>query len=265
MTNVEKQALFSAATKALDYVSDVENRSVAPTEAAVKNLAAFDEDLPASGKGEIQTIDFLNRVGSPATMASTSGRYFGFVVGGYHPAALAANWLASAWDQNAGLTATSPVSAAIERVCERWVTEILPVAKGSAVGFVTGVTMANFSALAAARSAILARMEWDVKTRGLAGAPQIKVVVSEEAHASLFNAMRLLGMGTDHIIRVATDSNGCMRPDRFPVINSNTIVCLQAGNVNTGGMDSGKLVLEAKKFGAWVHIDGAFGLCGLCF
>jgi len=260
MASINNKALFSAATKAMDYVSEVDDRTVAPSESAVRNLDIFEEDLPETGKDEVQTIDLLDRIGSPATMASTGGRYFGFVVGGTHPAALAANWLSSAWDQNAGLTATSPVSAAIEKVCERWITEILPVAKGSAVGFVTGVTMANFSALAAARSAILAKLEWDVETRGLTGAPQIKVVVGAEAHASLFKALRLLGMGTDHIIRVPGDENGCMRKDLLPVVNANTIVCLQAGNVNTGGMDDGRLVLEAKKYGAWVHIDGAFGL-----
>lgn len=260
MNITDKQILLSAAIKAVDYLTEIKERNVSPEAAAIEALKAFNEDLPDSGKDALQTIDFLNRYGSPATMASTGGRYFGFVIGGSHVPALAANWLSTAWDQNAGLFVTSPVSAVIESVCERWLTEILPVARGASVGFVSGVTMANFTALAAARSAILNANDWDVERRGLFGAPPIKVVVSEEAHSSIFKALALLGLGMDRVIKVPTDSNGCMSLDRMPELNSDTIVCIQAGNVNTGGMDSGQIVVDAKKKGAWVHVDGAFGL-----
>jgi glutamate/tyrosine decarboxylase-like PLP-dependent enzyme len=260
MNNTEKQILLSAAIKAIDYLTQIKDRNVSPTAASIEALSAFNEELPDSGKDALETLEFLNRYGSPATMASTGGRYFGFVIGGSHVPALAANWLSTAWDQNAGLFVTSPVSAAIESVCETWLTEILPVARGASVGFVSGVTMANFTALAAARSSILNTNDWDVERRGLFGAPPIKVVVSEEAHSSIFKALAMLGLGMDRVIKVSTDSNGCMRLDRLPELNSNTIVCIQAGNVNTGGMDNGQVVVEAKRKGAWVHIDGAFGL-----
>ena len=260
MNNTEKQILLSAAVKAIDYLTEIKERRVSPEGASIEALSAFNEELPDSGKDALQTLEFLNRYGSPATMASTGGRYFGFVIGGSHVPALAANWLATAWDQNAGLFVTSPTSAIIESVCERWLSEILPVSPMASVGFVSGVTMANFTALASARSAILNANEWDVERRGLFGAPPIRVVVSEEAHSSIFKALSLLGLGMDRVINVPTDRNGCMRIDRLPEMNPDTIVCIQAGNVNTGGMDSGEIVVEAKRKGAWVHVDGAFGL-----
>ncbi len=260
MNYLEKQTLLSSAIKAIDYIQDVENRRVAPTEQSLMELAEFEEELTQSGKDTLQTIDFLNQYGSPATMASNGSRYYGFVIGGAHTAALAANWLASAWDQNAGLEITSPVSAKIETVTEKWLTEILPVAKGSAVGFVTGVTMANFCALAAARSAISEHHGWDVESHGLYGAPRITVVVGEEVHGSLLKALSMLGLGRDRVIRVPTDHNGRMRMDSLPPLDDRTILCLQAGNVNTGSMDDGAIIQYAKSQGAWVHIDGAFGL-----
>jgi glutamate/tyrosine decarboxylase-like PLP-dependent enzyme len=193
-------------------------------------------------------------------MASNGNRYFGFVIGGSLPAALAANWMASAWDQNAGLGATSPVNAKIETVVEKWITEILPVAKGSSVGFVTGVTMANFCGLAAARTSILQNLNWDVEAQGLFGAPPITVVVGAEAHGSLLKALSMLGLGRERVVTIPSDENGRMRTDLIPPLDTKTILCLQAGNVNTGGMDSGSIIAKAKAQGAWVHIDGAFGL-----
>jgi glutamate/tyrosine decarboxylase-like PLP-dependent enzyme len=260
MNLTDKQVLLSAAIKAVDYLTEIKERNVSPATAAIEALTAFNEELPDSGKDALQTIDFLNRYGTPATMASAGGQYFGFVRGGSNVAALAANWLSTAWDQSLGLFVTTPISAVIESVCERWLTEILPVARGASVGFVSGVTMANFTALAAARSAILNANEWDVERRGLFGAPPIRVVVSEEAHSSVFKALALLGLGMERVIKVPTDCNGCMSLGSLPELNSNTIICIQAGNVNTGGMDDGQIVIEAKKRGAWVHIDGTFGL-----
>jgi glutamate/tyrosine decarboxylase-like PLP-dependent enzyme len=260
MNYLDKQTLLSGAMKALDYIAEAESRKVPPSELALRNLSAFEEELPQKGKDPIQTIEFLNQYGSPATMASNGRRYFGFVIGGTSSASLAANWLASAWDQNAGLGITSPVSTKIEAVTEKWLTEILPVAEGSSVGFVTGVTMANFSALAAARSAILQKFDWDVEAHGLYGAPRLTVVIGEEAHGSLLKALSMLGLGRDRVIRVPTDENGRMRIDSIPPLDKRTILCLQAGNVNTGAMDDGSIVALAKEAGAWVHIDGAFGL-----
>lgn len=260
MKYLDKQTLLSGAMKAIDYIHDIEIRSVAPSAQALKNLSAFDEELPLRGKDTLQTIDFLNQFGSPATMASNGNRYYGFVIGGTHTASLAANWLVSAWDQNAGLDITSPVNAKIESVTEKWLTEILPVAEGSTVGFVTGVTMANFCALAAARSAIMQRHGWDVEAHGLYGAPRITVAVGEEVHGSLLKALSMLGLGRERVIRVPSDNNGRMRMDSLPPLDDRTILCLQAGNVNTGGMDDGSIIQFAKSKGAWVHIDGAFGL-----
>ena len=260
MNQFEKKILMSGALKALDYIQGIEIRDVAPSAQALKNLEAFDEDLTAGGIDALETIEFLDDVGSPGTMASNGNRYFGFVIGGSHPAALAANWLASAWDQNAGLLATSPVNAKIETVVEKWITEILPVAKGSSVGFVTGVTMANFCGLAAARTAILQNQNWDVEAHGLFGAPPITVIIGEEAHGSLLKALSMLGLGRERVITIPSDDNGRMRTDLLPAVDDRTILCLQAGNVNTGGMDNGAVIAKAKSQGAWVHIDGAFGL-----
>ncbi|MBX2963118.1 MAG: aspartate aminotransferase family protein [Cyclobacteriaceae bacterium] len=260
MNYTEKQTLLSSAIKAVDYLTEILQRDTAPKDEALVGLKEFNEEMPLTGYDPLQTIEFLNRFGSPATMASNAGRYFGFVIGGSHTASLAANWLASAWDQNAGLGITSPVNARIESVTEKWLTEILPVAEGSSVGFVTGVTMANFCGLAAARSAILHNLDWNVEAYGLYGAPRITVVISEEAHGSLLKALSMLGLGMDRVVRVPTDENGRMRMDSLPPLDNRTILCLQAGNVNSGAMDDGKIIAKAKEAGAWVHIDGAFGL-----
>jgi glutamate/tyrosine decarboxylase-like PLP-dependent enzyme len=260
MNQFEKKILLSGATKALDYIQSIEMRDVAPSPQALQNLQAFDEDLPKRGVDALHTIDFLNEYGSPGTVASNGSRYYGFVIGSSHPAALAANWLASAWDQNAGLSATSPVNAKIETIVEKWIREILPVANGSSVGFVTGVTMANFCALAAARTAILSNMNWDVEAQGMFGAPHITVVIGEEAHGSVLKALSMLGFGRERVVTIPSDHNGRMRTDLIPALNSRTILCMQAGNVNTGGMDNGSIISNAKSQGAWVHIDGAFGL-----
>jgi glutamate/tyrosine decarboxylase-like PLP-dependent enzyme len=260
MNEFEKRVLLSGAIKALDYIQGIEIRGVAPSVEGLKNLDAFDEDLSLNGIDALETIEFLDQYGSPGTVASNGSRYYGFVIGGSHPAALAANWIASAWDQNACLLATSPVNAKIETVVEKWITEILPVAKGSSVGFVTGVTMANFCSLAAARTSILQKLGWDVEGQGLFGAPPITVIIGEEAHGSLLKALSMLGLGRERVVRIPSDNNGRMRTDLLPPVDERTILCMQAGNVNTGSMDDGAVIARAKSEGAWVHIDGAFGL-----
>ena len=206
-------------------------------------------------------LEELHGVGSPATMATAGGRFFGFVVGGSLPAALAASWLAAAWDQDAGLAVLAPGAAAFEEIALRWLLDALGLPPDCAGGFVTGATMANFTALAAARHAVLRRAGWDVEADGLFGAPPIGVVVGEEVHISVLKALGLLGLGRTRVTRVPTDPLGRIRADRLPPLDDRTIVCLQAGDVNTGACDPVRDICPvAHARGAWVHVDGAFGL-----
>ena len=182
-------------------------------------------------------LALLDDIGSPATVATAGGRYFGFVIGGSLPAALAANWLAGAWDQNAAMQVMSPVAAKLEEIVLAWMVDLLGLPSGSGAGFVTGTTMANFTALAAARTALLQRAGWNVEEDGLFGAPPIHVVVGEEVHVSLLKALSMLGLGRSRVTRVPADAQGRMRPDALPVLDDRTLVCVQAGNVNTGAFD----------------------------
>jgi len=253
--------LDDAARRAQRYLADLDTRRVAPTAAAIAALAALDRPLAEQPCNAQQVLAELDELGSPATMATAGGRFFGFVVGGSLPVTVAASWLAAAWDQNAGLVVLSPVNATLERVALRWVLEILGLPAGGGGGFVTSATAANFSALAAARHALLARAGWDVEAEGLFGAPPLTVVVSEEVHASVRKALSMLGLGRDRVVRVPCDGQGCMRFADFPPVNARTIVCTQAGNVNTGGFDPvAQICARARAEGAWVHVDGAFGL-----
>jgi glutamate/tyrosine decarboxylase-like PLP-dependent enzyme len=203
----------------------------------------------------------LHEYGSPATVAKTAGRFFGFVNGGCLPAALAASWLVSAWDQNAAFFVQSPVAITLEEIALEWVRELLGLPEGTGGAVVTGATMANFSALAAARHALLARAGWDVEADGLNGAPPITVVVGEEAHASVIKALGLLGLGRKRVVRVPVDGQGRMRAGALPPLDAQTILCLQAGNVNTGAFDPAAAIAPAARAaGAWIHVDGAFGL-----
>src|SRR5450756_1623091 len=194
-------------------------------------------------------------------MAMAGPRFFGFVIGGSLPVTLAANWLAGAWDQNAALYNPSPAASFIEQVALSWLLELLKLPPGCGGGFVTGATMANFSALAAARHAVLAQAGWNVEADGLFGAPEITMVVGAEVHTTLIKALGLLGFGRSRLVKVPVDDQGRMRADAFPQISGPTIVCLQAGNVNTGAFDPFPEIIEqAHRSGAWVHVDGAFGL-----
>ena len=232
-----------------------------PDDAAIAKLAALDLPLPEAPSDPEAVIDLLDEVCSPATVASAGPRYFGFVTGGAVPAALAANWLAGAWDQNAFSSISSPAAAAIEDVAGRWLIELLGLPQASRVAFVTGTTMAHVTALAAARHAVLSEVGWDVEGQGLFGAPAITVVVGAEAHATLFKALGIVGLGRDRVERVPVDGQGRMRADALPPLDGPTIVCLQAGNVNTGAFDpADEICAAARAAGAWVHVDGAFGL-----
>ncbi len=253
--------LESAARRALRCLEELNERSVAPSPQAVERLAVLDEPLPERPSDPEAVLALLDDVVSPATMAMGGPRFFGFVIGGSLPAALAANWLAGAWDQATGLFEVTPGTAAIEQVALRWLLDALHLPQGSAGAFVTGATMGNFTALAAARHAVLSRAGWDVEAKGLFGAPPPTVVVGEEAHPSLFKSLSLLGLGRERVTVVPVDGQGRMRADALPRLAGPAIVCLQAGNVNTGAFDPApEIVAWARGAGAWIHVDGAFGL-----
>src|SRR5438093_9292079 len=254
--------LLKATTgRAWRYRESLRERKVAPSPEAVANLRRFDEPLPDAPTDPDAVLALLDEVGSPATMASAGGRFFGFVVGSSLPATVAANWLAGAWDQNAGIVVLSPIAAKLEAVAMRWMLDLLGLPPECGAGFVTCATQANFAALAAARHALLARRGWNVETQGLFGAPPITVIVGEAVHVSVLKALSLVGLGRDRVIRVPVDDRGRMRADALPPLDDHTIVCLQAGDVNTGAFDPAeKIIPLAKAAGAWVHVDGAFGL-----
>jgi len=224
-------------------------------------LTEFDEPLPELPLDAGCVLETLDRIGSPATMGMAGRRYFGFVIGGSLPAALASNWLAGAWDQCPGLFAASPVGTVLEEVCLGWLLDVLKLPARCGGAFVTGATVANFTALAAARHAVLARVGWDVEADGLFGAPPITVVVGDEAHPSLIKALGMLGLGRSRVMRVPVDGQGRMLATEIPPLSGPAIVCMQAGNVNTGAFDpAAEICSRARLSGAWVHVDGAFGL-----
>ena len=256
-----RELLHSVALRAARYLEDIQQRRVSPSAEAVRDLSQFDEPLPEGPTAPEDVIRMLDEVGSPATMGVAGPRFFGFVIGGSLPAALGANWLASAWDQNAGLFAATPVSATLEEVSLRWLLDVLALPAGCGGAFVTGATMANFTALAAARHAVLGRVGWDAEARGLFGAPEIQVVVSQEAHPSVIKALGMLGMGRERVVKVPVDGQGRMLAGALPQLHGPSIVCTQVGNVNTGSFDPvAEICRRAHEAGAWVHVDGAFGL-----
>jgi glutamate/tyrosine decarboxylase-like PLP-dependent enzyme len=253
--------LKEAAERAIRYVDGVGERKVSPAATSLTHLADFHEPFPAAPSPPADVLAQLDDIGSPATMTTTGGRYFGFVNGGMLPAALAANWLAGAWNQNVSLRVMSPIAAELEEVVLRWICEALELPPDCSGGLVTCATMANFTALATARHALLRRAGWDVTEDGMFGAPPIQVVIGEEAHASILKALSLAGFGRKRVTIVEADGQGRMRPDKLPNLSEQTIVCIQAGNVNTGAFDpSEEICCAAKERGAWVHVDGAFGL-----
>ncbi len=258
-TNLE--LLGCAARRAVAYLRGIGTRRVGPEESAVRELSQLGGALPEDPAEPWHLIELLDRYGSPATVATTGGRYFGFVNGGTLPAAVAATWLATAWDQNAALRVMSPVSAALEDTALEWVRELLGLPAGCGGALVTGATMANFCGLAAARHELLERAGWDVENDGLFGAPPLKVVVGDEVHASMVKALGMVGLGRNRVTRVPTDSQGRIRADQLPPLDRNTLVCIQSGNVNSGAFDPAReICVRARDAGAWVHVDGAFGL-----
>jgi glutamate/tyrosine decarboxylase-like PLP-dependent enzyme len=227
-------------------------------------LRTLCEPLPEAPTDPLEVLRLLDEYAGPATVASAGPRYFGFVTGGTLPAALGATVLASAWDQNAALEVMSPAAAMLEQTAADWILRLFGLPESAAVGFTTGATMANLSALAAARHALLERVGWDVEQRGLGGAPPITIVVGDEVHVTVLKALTLLGFGRASLLHVPVDGQGRIRPERLPPLDATTIVCAQAGNVNTGAFDPLRDICErARAAGAWVHVDGAFGLWAL--
>jgi glutamate/tyrosine decarboxylase-like PLP-dependent enzyme len=260
-----EDALSHALAIARVYMATRADRAVWPTSTLSELRAALDGPLPPVPIDPTTVIDELARTAEPGLVATTGPRYFGFVTGGALPAAVAADWLTATWDQNAGLYVMSPAAAIVEEIAGRWLIDLLGLVPGASVAFVTGAHMANFTALAAARHGLLRRLGWDVEADGLQDAPKLRVIVGEEVHASAIGALRLLGIGSRQLVRVLADGEGRMRPDALAraieASNAPTIVCAQAGNVNSGAFDPLDDIADiVSRHGAWLHVDGAFGL-----
>jgi len=243
------------------YMETISKKTATPAKKDLELLRKFEEQIPEFGENEISILNMLNEYGSPNTVSRETGRYFGFVDGGALPISLATRWLTDVWDQNAASFVESPIASKLEDICEKWLVELFNLPSETAAGFVTGSTNASFCALAAARNTILMKQGWNVFEKGLFGAPEIKVVLSDNAHASIFHALALLGIGGESLIKVKSDNRGCLLVDELPNLKNNMIVILQAGNVNTGAFEDFENVCKlANSSKAWVHIDGAFGL-----
>lgn len=257
----DKYIFEQAKSYAFQYMDEIAERPVFPSEEAIAQLSAFDQDLPESPQCGSGILQQLHLYGAPATVAQTGGRYFGFVNGNVIPTSLAARWMADTWDQNAGLYVISPLAAKLEEVCQRWLVELLGLPSATVAGLVGGTSIATLCGLAAARYSILQKLDWDVNLKGLCGAPALRVIASEQAHGTVFKALALLGIGREQIELVPADEQGRIDAAQLPKLDSRTLLILQAGNVNTGAFDNfRKLCTDARQAGAWVHIDGAFGL-----
>ena len=264
---VDRNLLRRAHDAAVAYLESVPRRPVGPRATREELLAQLGVPLSRSGESAEAVIDALVRAAERGVTTSSSPRYFGFVIGGSMPVSVAADWLTSAWDQNAGSFVTSPLASVVEDIAREWLLELFDLPRGASVGFATGCQMANFSALAAARDAVLRRAAWNVEEQGMTGAPPIQIVLGAEAHVTIYLALRMLGFGTRTFRVVETDGEGRMRPHALRRalldVRGPCIVCAQAGNVNTGSVDPlREIAALAHERDAWLHIDGAFGLWG---
>lgn len=265
MSFVDEQLLDRTHRHAVDFLRGLPERHVAARASRQELLAALNVPLSDDGEDAGSVIDALAAQAERGTMGSASPRFFGFVIGGSLPVALAADWLTGAWDQNSGLHVAAPMAMVAEEVAREWMLELFDLPRESSVGFVTGCQMAHFTCLAAARHGVLRRAGWNVEEDGLHGSPRVNLVVTGEAHVTVDTSMRYLGFGTRALLRVETDEQGRMRPDRLQRLLDNlsgpTIVCAQAGNVNTGSFDPlREIAAIAHAHDAWLHVDGAFGL-----
>src|SRR5215211_2943403 len=257
--------LRSAVRHAEAFLAGLDERPVGAAADAAAIRAVLGGPLPEHGEDPEAVIDALATGADPGIVATAGPRYFGFVMGGSLPAALAADWLVAAWDQAPGFHVLSPAGAAIEEIAAEWVLELLGLPGGASVGFVTGGQGANTTCRAAARHRVLAREGWDVEAFGLAGAPRVRVLCGEQAHATVYRSLRLLGLGAGTAQRVAADQQGRMRPAALRAAlagaDGPAIVCAQAGNVATGAFDPFDDIADlCREHGAWLHVDGAFGL-----
>lgn len=258
-------ALTRAAELAREFVESLASRPVHATVGLDTLRSRFGGPLPESGEDPVAVIEALAAGAEGGLIASAGPRFHGFVIGGGLPAAVGADWLTSAWDQNAALYVAGPAAAVAEEVAGAWLADLFGLPAGTSVGFTTGATMASFTGLAAGRSALLAQAGWDVERDGLFGAPALPVVVGEEAHVTIHAALQMLGLGRDRVVRIPADDQGRMRPDvlaeTLRTLARPALVCAQAGNVNTGGFDPLPLIVDAVRAnGGWLHVDGAFGL-----
>lgn len=258
------RALEIAHRAALRFLDSVTERPVWPRASLDDMLAGFGGPLPEHGMDSATVIEEMAVLADPGLVAIPGGRFFGFVIGGTHPAALAADWLVSAWDQNSGSSTLTPATVAMERVAGQWMLDLFGLPTAASVGFVTGGQLANFTCLAAARHAVLARAGWDIAERGFHDSPPLRFVVGADRHGSIDRAARFLGIGRAEMTVVPSDDQGRMRADDLERAlggEGPLIVCLQAGEVHTGAFDDfAALIPIARRHGAWVHVDGAFGL-----
>ena len=261
----EEDALGRALAIARQYIASRRDRPVWPSTTLDDLRQALGTPLADGPTAPLTVVEQLARAAEPGLVTTTGPRYFGFVTGGALPATVAAEWVATAWDQNAGLYVMSPAGAVAEEVAGAWVAELLGLPENVSIAFTTGCHMANFTALAAARHEVLRRAGWDVESDGLQRAPRLRVVAGNEVHVSVIGALRTLGVGSREVVRVDADDQGRMRPDALAKTltaeNGPTIVCAQAGNVNTGAFDPFEAIADlCRDHGAWLHVDGAFGL-----
>ena len=256
-----RDILNDSAERALEYLESIGERKVAPDPQAIARLKELDQPLGDQPMYPHTVLAILDEYISPATLATTGPRFFGYVIGGAYPVTVGASWMAAAWDQNAGLYEPTPGAAYIEEIALKWLLDLFELPQDSGGAFVTGATVANLCGLAAGRHVVLERAGWDIEGEGLFDAPPITVIITDEAHPVLFKSLGLLGLGCNRVVRVPTDSQGRMRADQLPAISGPTIVCLQAGNVNTGSFDPFREIIpQVHEAGGWVHVDGAFGL-----
>ncbi len=253
--------LHDASARSAAYLAGLQNRQVVPSPDDIEALIEFNEPLPEKPSDPAATLDLLDRIGSPATIASAGGRYFGFVNGGALPVAVAAHMLATAWDQNAALSAMSPVAARLRKVASSWLVDLFALPPQTEAMFVGSATVATLCGLVAARDHLLSQRGWDAAADGLFDAPPITVVVGQSAHATIGKALAIIGLGRNRVVTVPCDDQGRMLAGELPDIDGLTIVVAQAGEVNTGAFDPFEAIISwARRRAAWVHIDGAFGL-----
>jgi len=257
----EIELMQDADQRAAQYINTVNERRVFPSDAALGELQQLISALPEQSSDPAQTLALLDRYGSPAAVTSNGPNYFGFVIGASLPVAAAAERLAAAWDQCASSFVNSPVAATVEKTAAGWLLEVLDLPRSAGVGFGSSATSCGLSCLAVARTDLLNKLDWDVEAHGLAGSPRIRLVLPESIHITVKKAARLLGFGLDHIVYAPVDEYGRVVPEQLPALDNQSILCLQAGEVNTGEFDLFEQVIpKAKAAGAWVHVDGAFGL-----